>query len=101
MLVIIYHHHPPHSLASKFNFFGALGRFHVRVLPLVGLLHFDQPCHPVYLEGKILHNCLVVRLGGEGQGNLACCRPRGREESDTTEQEYNNEVVRCCQDSGG
>ena len=31
---------------------------------------------------------------GEGQGNLACCRPRGREESDTTWWLNNN-------DSGG
>ena len=27
---------------------------------------------------------------GEGQGSLACYSPRGREESDTTEQPNNN-----------
>ena len=27
---------------------------------------------------------------GEGQGNLACCSPWGRKESDTTEQPHNN-----------
>ena len=29
---------------------------------------------------------------GEGQGSLACCNPRGREESDTTKQLNNNMV---------
>ena len=30
---------------------------------------------------------------GEGQGSLACCRPWGRRESDTTEQPNNNEAM--------
>ena len=28
--------------------------------------------------------------GGDGQGSLACCSPRGHKESDTTEQLNNN-----------
>ena len=32
----------------------------------------------------------------EGQGSLACCSPRGRKESDTTEQ-WNNYVCRQFQ----
>ena len=30
---------------------------------------------------------------GEGQGSLACCRPWGRKESDTTEQPHNNKAM--------
>ena len=30
---------------------------------------------------------------GEGQGGLACCGPRGRKESDTTERPNNNKLV--------
>ena len=29
---------------------------------------------------------------GEGQGSLACCSPRGRKESDMTEQLNNNNM---------
>ena len=36
---------------------------------------------------------------GEGQGGLACCSPRGRQETDTTWQLNNNERV-YCDDSG-
>ena len=32
--------------------------------------------------------------GGEGQGSLACCSPRGHKESDMTEQLNNNNC--CC-----
>ena len=32
---------------------------------------------------------------GEGQESLVCCSPRGRKESDTTEQ-LNNEGPPCC-----
>ena len=30
---------------------------------------------------------------GKGQGNLMCCSPRGRKESDTTEQLNNNNIL--------
>ena len=30
---------------------------------------------------------------GDGQGGLACCGPRGRKESDTTEQRNNHTVA--------
>ena len=30
--------------------------------------------------------------GGEGQGNLACCSPRGQKESDRTEQLNSNNI---------
>ena len=31
------------------------------------------------------HECEQALGVGDGQGSLACCSPRGREESDTTE----------------
>ena len=34
---------------------------------------------------------------GEGQGNLACCSPRGHKESDTTERLNNNRKTRAFQ----
>ena len=46
------------------------------------------------------HHCLnghefEQALGdGEGQGNLACCSPWSRKESDTTKWLYNNKVIR-------
>ena len=37
------------------------------------------------------HECEQTLGDGEGQGNLACCSPWGRKESDTTEWlNYNN-----------
>ena len=35
------------------------------------------------LNGREFEQALAV---GDGQGSLACCSPRGRKESDTTEQ---------------
>ena len=32
------------------------------------------------------HECEQALGDGEGLGSLACCSPRGREESDTTDQ---------------
>ena len=31
------------------------------------------------------HECEQALAGGDGQGSLACCSPRGLNESDTTE----------------
>ena len=42
------------------------------------------------LNGHELEQALGV---GDGQGSLECCGPRGRKESDTTEQLNNNDKV--------
>ena len=50
------------------------------------------------LNGLEFEQALEV---GEGQGNLVCCSPWGRKESDTSEQQNNNFDVQttcslCC-----
>ena len=45
----------------------------------------------------ILHEFEQAPRVGDGQGNLACCSPWGRKESDTTEQRNNffSREARC------
>ena len=45
------------------------------------------------LEGITYRHEFEQALGdGEGQGSLACCSPRDRKESDTTERLNNNNI---------
>ena len=43
-----------------------------------------------YLDLLLMHKSKQIPVDGEGQGNLECCSPWGRKETDTTEQHNNN-----------
>ena len=65
-----------------------------RSVPWTGRTEKTTPTETEAEDGMALkrHECEQTPAGGEGQGGLACCRPWGRAESDTTERRGKNRI---------